>query len=331
MKNSPHSALVPVHVAVDLIASGVSLSVAGPEALLDQLPTGNWLGGTSSYFMADEGGVKSNERVFITRLPDEGVVTLAYYTPETLPRVLQDAPTNGFSFAIMPSGSEALRRFAAGCRNWEDILLKPIVGWVAGIDLAELGRQTPKIYNGRDGSKHTDVLIVAHVRLPDGRLASIETVNIFERDPRHVIRFPATAFEATDCTVNGETTTLAAFLVSHGNADGALPLIGDFGGASINVSVQSIDRATGRVAFYAPVFPDVEYYLAKPVGNYAARFAEELDRRANWDVAFSCNCILNFLHGSLEGKRTGALHGPVTFGEIAYMLHNQTMVILNIV
>jgi hypothetical protein len=48
------------------------------------------------------------------------------------------------------------------------------------------------------------------------------------------------------------------------------------------------------------------------------------------DVEFSCNCILNYLYGELEGKRTGALKGPMTFGEVAYQLLNQTMVYLKV-
>ncbi|MEO0003956.1 MAG: hypothetical protein RLZZ22_1648, partial [Pseudomonadota bacterium] len=44
------------------------------------------------------------------------------------------------------------------------------------------------------------------------------------------------------------------------------------------------------------------------------------------DVVFSCNCILNFLFGELEGKAIGGVEGPITFGEIGYQLLNQTMV-----
>ena len=47
-------------------------------------------------------------------------------------------------------------------------------------------------------------------------------------------------------------------------------------------------------------------------------------------VSFSCNCILNFLFGELEGQKIGDLHGPVTFGEIGYQLLNQTLVVLRI-
>ncbi len=45
-------------------------------------------------------------------------------------------------------------------------------------------------------------------------------------------------------------------------------------------------------------------------------------------VAFSCNCILDDLYSELAGKRTGIFTGPVTFGEIAYQLVNQTLAYL---
>jgi hypothetical protein len=37
---------------------------------------------------------------------------------------------------------------------------------------------------------------------------------------------------------------------------------------------------------------------------------------------------LNYLYANLEGKKTGHIVGPMTFGEIAYMLLNQTLVYL---
>ena len=50
--------------------------------------------------------------------------------------------------------------------------------------------------------------------------------------------------------------------------------------------------------------------------------------QGNENIAFSCNCILNYLYSELEGKQTGPITGPITFGEVAYQLLNQTMVYL---
>ena len=45
---------------------------------------------------------------------------------------------------------------------------------------------------------------------------------------------------------------------------------------------------------------------------------------------YSCNCILNYLYGEMEGKSVSGFTGPMTFGEIAYMLLNQTLVRLEL-
>jgi hypothetical protein len=39
---------------------------------------------------------------------------------------------------------------------------------------------------------------------------------------------------------------------------------------------------------------------------------------------------LNYAYADLEGKKTGSFVGPITFGEVAYMLLNQTLVYLSI-
>jgi hypothetical protein len=84
------------------------------------------------------------------------------------------------------------------------------------------------------------------------------------------------------------------------------------------------------VSLYAPVFPGVDYRLARPVPDYAAAFRARLAGYDASGAAFSCNCILNFLFGELEGKAIGGIEGPVTFGEIAYQLLNQTMVVVRL-
>ncbi len=40
--------------------------------------------------------------------------------------------------------------------------------------------------------------------------------------------------------------------------------------------------------------------------------------------------MLNYLYGELEGRRTGAVVGPMTYGEIGYQLLNQTLVYIEV-
>ena len=323
--------LITVSAAAERIRSGKPLAIAGPEAALDALPRGAWVGGTIPYFMAAEGGVVAQEgRVFVTELPTQGEVRIAHYGADAVGQIVVNGPDNGFSLAIVPAGSAAHRRFAEAAADDAQAFLKPTVGWVSGVHLSDLGKISPKVYDGRTGAKHEDGVVVAHVALPEAQLASIEIINIFEPDEGDVLRFFETSFEIHECLVNGERCSLAEYLQKHGADHGKLPLVGDFAGAHVNASVQSVDAASGKVVLYAPVFSGVDYRLAKPVKNYAESFRERLAGYNSQGAAFSCNCILNFLFGELEGKAIGGVQGPVTFGEIGYQLLNQTMVVLRI-
>lgn len=96
----------------------------------------------------------------------------------------------------------------------------------------------------------------------------------------------------------------------------------------INVSFRNADGEAGEVQFCAPPVPGVGYRLAEPQGDYVSTFAKRAGHAG--EKKMSCNCILDFLYGGLEGHSTGGFTGPVTFGEIAYVLLNQTLVKLDV-
>lgn len=324
--------MITVQAAAELIRSGASLSLAGPESALDQMPPGNWIGGTIPYFMVADGGVVVNEgKVFATDLSTIGAVSVACYGPDDLAGIAGHAPDNGFAITIIPAGSQCHQRFAADAANYEGAFLKPTVGWIAGVHLSDLGKATPKVYDGRTATKYEDRATVAYVSLPADKMAVVEIVNLFEPDSADLLRFKQTGFEITDCEVNGEPVNFASYVRQRGLDHGKLPLVGDYAGAHVNVSLQRVDAAGGKVALYAPVFSDVDYRFAKPVGDYTAAFRQRLALLDNTGAVMACNCILNFLFGELEGKAIGGVAGPVTFGEIAYQLLNQTMVVVRVV
>jgi hypothetical protein len=323
--------LISIATATELIRSGASLSLAGPESALDQLPAGNWSGGTIPYFMVAEGGTVVTEgKVFATNLSDIGEVRVASYRPAELDGIVNNAPDNGFSLTIIPASSQTHQRFAAEATNNPDAFLKPTVGWISGVHLSDLGRASPKVYDGRTATKYEDQAVVAYVSLPMEKMASLEIVNLFEPDAGDVLHFSETSFQVGECEVNGQRVGFADYLRSRGLDDGKLPLVGDYAGAHINVSLQSIDSTNGLVNLYAPVFPGVDYRFAKPVADYAGAFRARLATEDSQGVVMGCNCILNFLYGELEGKAIGGTQGPATFGEIAYQLLNQTMVMIRI-
>jgi hypothetical protein len=167
------------------------------------------------------------------------------------------------------------------------------------------------------------------VELPKSKLVEINIVNIFEQGDGDTITFPNDGFNATDVLINGQTKNFADYLLEN-SMDTRLPLVADLYGAMINTSFHSLNFAKRQVNFYAPVFAGFRYKLAKPVGDYVSHFLDEVPEGVGDNLIFACNCILNYLYAGLEGRKTAHFTGPITFGEIAYQLLNQTMAYLTI-
>ncbi len=306
----------------DKIASGAYLLLAGSEDALRKLPRGNWIAGTTTYFMAQAGGVCSESEIFVTEVPADAVeVQVAECAAEDLPSLCKDAPSNGYTFIIIPAGSPAHLAYAQDAPSYEGIFERPIAGWVAGVHISRIGKQSPKVFSGLSGAMSAARAVLMHVALPQGKFAELKIVNVFKPGSGDCFSFPSSGFSAQECLINGKPFSFARYLTDLKH-DSRFPLTADYNGSMINVSLQSIDADTVR--FYAPVFSGVKYRLAEPVLDYAASFRSAVHQRRGTE-AFSCGCILNYLYGELEGKQTGLI-GPVTFGEIAHQLLNQTAV-----
>ena len=315
--------------AVQKIKGGKNLLLAGDEKALRQLPRGSWIGGTIPYFVGEEGGLFSQDRVWITEWPASvASAEVKVYTSKTVSQVYADIPDRGFAFVMIPGMSPTHLGFALEAPGYDQFAMRPLLGWITGVNLAELGKVSPKVFVGMTGEVVEDGCVAMHVKLQPGKLADLGIVNLFRQGVGDSIRFATTGFSAKDAVINGKRENLADYLERiHANTQ--LPLVADYLGAMVNVSFQNVDKEKKEVAFYAPVFAGVEYKLAAPVGNYIQDFAGHIPQGLD-GVAFSCNCILNYLYSELEGKKTGAFVGPVTFGEVAYQLLNQTLVYLKI-
>ncbi|MGP8198652.1 MAG: two-component system sensor histidine kinase NtrB [Limisphaerales bacterium] len=311
------------------ITAGQSLMLAGEEELLAALPPGNWIGGTTPYFMAADGGCLCKDKIFVTEFPGEFQASTHTYSTAELPGVYHDTGEGTVSFIILPAYSSAHTEFALHASRYADFALHPLVGWIAGIDRAMEGKAAPKVFCGGP-QPLGDAAVVMCLKLPADRLPQINIINLFQPDDSDAICFPATGFSATTAVINGQEQNFGEYL-QRINADTRLPLVANYSGAMVNVSLKSLDPQNGRVNFCAPVVAGIEYRLASPVKDYVSEFKTRLKDTSPDNVLFSCNCIHNYLYSKLEGHRTGALVGPVTFGEIAYQLLNQTLVFVEIV
>ncbi len=317
---------------MDEIAAGKILLLAGDEGLLAQLPKGHWIGGTIPYFISsDQGGLLSSDKIFATDISDIAEsVTLKKYDADTLGTVYMDAGDGGFSFIIIPASSPAHVSFALNAPNYSDFGSQPLVGWISGVKLDDLGKIKPKVFSGVTGNSYEDEALVMHVTLAPGKAIDVGIINIFEQGEGDTLTFNQDAFSTETVMVNGVKRNFAEYIAEN-ELDIKLPLVADYCGALINISFQAVSPEDG-VSFYAPVFSGVRYKHAKHFDDYAAAFSKQLmdNNVAGKKIAFSCNCILNYLYSGLEGKKTDPFVGPITFGEIAYQLLNQTLVYIDI-
>ncbi len=313
-----------------LIASGKRLLLAGEETLLKQLPAGNWIGGSIPYFMTEQGGLSTQYLIYVTELPDFIVeASIKVYEAASLANVYQDMPPNGFSVIIIPAFCATHLDFALHAPEYPGFATHPLIGWISGVHLHDMGRVAPKVFDGQTTSRLEDGAVVLHVTLPPDKVAEVGILNIFEQSDGDTITFPQNGFSAREAYVNGVPINFAEYLVKN-RLDTDLPLVADYFGALVNVSFEHIDLVEQEVRFYAPVFAGVSYKHARPVDNYVEQFTSRIPLHLDRSPTFSCNCILNYVYSELEGKRTGDITGPITFGEVAYQLLNQTMVYLTI-
>ena len=308
------------------IESGGLFHIAGTEELLRKLPKGKWIGVSTEYFMAKEGGKVSGDLLFVTEFPYE-TFSIKSYDASDIHNVAADAFDHGFSIVIIPFDSAVHREYAENAAEFEDMFLKDIAGWISGVNLGIEG-QTPIAVDGIAGEAFSDKAVVLHIDVPGDKTIIINIVNIFDRDEDSpVITFAKGGFTAKNCYIDGKETAFADYIADN-NIDTRLPIVGNYSGAGVNISFRSIEN--GIVNFYAPVFEGIEYKLAKSIPDYSLAFHNHLEGISDASAVFSCNCILNFLYGELEGKSIEAFTGPITFGEIAYQLVNQTLVYVSV-
>ncbi len=321
--------LVSIDEANALIETGRPIHIAGDETALRGLKRGNWIGGTIPYFLTRSGGVVEREKVFISRFPDEVAdVTIQTVDIGHILAIAGDAPRNGFSLIIVPGLSDIHTAYALTANNMPGIFEHPIVGWTAGVHLDDIGKVSPKVFDGTTGEAFDNRIVVMHANLPPGKLAKVGTINPFRSGSGDEIVFPESGFSAKACTINGDADDFYDYAVRT-RLDTKLPLITTRSNTRINVSFRSLDDESRSVNFYAPVSRGLVYRQAAPMPDYRAALIEATEQ-LDFSPAFSCNCILNYVYGRLEGTQYIPVPGPATFGEVAHILLNQTLVYLQI-
>ncbi len=312
---------------VAFIKQGFILALAGDEKALSKLPNGNWIAGTIPYFINADGGTFEQTKIFVNKLSTNTNFKIIDYSEKDIANIAKDSFDNGYSLLILPPFQKVHETYALQTENLEGLYNNPIMGWVAGTYLNS--EDTPKTFNGQTGEISAEKGIAIHVELPENKFAQINIINIFEKnDESDEIKFYHDGFDASSCMINGKDQNLADYIIDN-KINTQLPLQSDYMGAAINVSIKEIDAENKKVSFFAPIFKNNSYKFPKNVSDYTQEFGKHT-KDIHVNNEFSCLCILNYLYGELENKKIINFTGPATFGEIAYILVNQTLVTLSI-
>lgn len=318
--------LYTVEEVSGLINEGRTLLLSGDESLLNELPDGNWVGGTIPYFMTTGGGLFTQEHIYVNDISDVvSDFSIVAYDENDINQIVTDSYDNGFTYVILPALTKVWSKYALESPEWRNLYVNPIIGWVSGVKYEDFGSQQPKTFIGNKSSANKAAVL--HASLPQDKIARTEIINVYEQGNGDNIFFEKRGFGNNECLINGEKRNLYDYLVEN-KIDETLPLVASYAGARLNVG--SIwDKEKKRADLFAPVFPETVYRVAKHRNiDYADEFKERLSGSDASNMIFSCTCLFNYVNFGLEGKNIANVSGPVTFGEIAYHVVNQTFVYL---
>ena len=320
--------LLSLEQTSQMIAAGRKLILAGSNKLLPQLPEGDWIAGTSPFFIDSDGGQVCLDKIFVTDVTDyQEEIRIQTYDENTLKNVYADGFDNGFTVLIIPPSSKVHYDFALNAPDYKDFAVRPLMGWISCHEETEDEKIiSGKIFAGSNKSS-SDVLAVAmHVKLPKEKYADLNLFHIYSQGQGDKMEFLKSGFKAKNILINGKEWNVSEYIRTK-NIDPTLPIIANYNSAMINVSLAAV--MPDSITMFAPVFKGVEYRLANPVDRVAA--LKDVNKKyASVTPFYSVICILCYLYGKLEGQKLGGIIGPVTHGEICYQLVNQTIVTLDI-
>ena len=294
----------------DMILAGDNLLLAGDAKLLSQLPAGNWIGGSTTFFILyPENKTTSNEKIFVNQLPRFVTdVDIKEYDETSVKTIFNNGRQNSFTVLIMPWFTPIAVEYSLNSPYYEKFALHPVCGWLAGLSLEN---QTDKSYvlSGWAPGVLSEKGIAMQVMLPKDKYVDINIFNAYKQGNGDSIVFDYSSLTLTYAIINGKKRNLAQYLreVEHKSL---FPLVANYSGAMINITILNVGET--EVTVSAPVFQGVDYRLA--VANDEIAEPELISDK----IILSVTCVGNYIQSDICRKYFNKMNGPAVFGEIAY-------------
>ena len=210
MKNE----MLTVAEAAKRIEAGDVMVLAGAAELLTQLPRGNWIGGTTVYFVTETGGAVVRDRLFCTTFSEAKGATPRHLEPAELSKIADGYAPHGVTMIMIPAFSIAHSNFAVDGQTYPGLFDQPLAGWITGVHLDEIGTRAPMVYDGATGQGHDEGAVLLHVALPETAQIDLDILNIFAQGEQAdlTFTFPDSGFAAKTAVVNGVAVDFAKYI-----------------------------------------------------------------------------------------------------------------------
>ena len=306
-----------------MILAGDKLLLAGDAKLLSQLPAGNWIGGSTPFFILyPENRTTSFDKIFVSQLPSFVTkVEVREYDETNIQTIFKDGQQNGFTVLIMPYASPVAVEYSINATNYEDFAIYPVCGWISGQPLEIIMTEKSYTASGLAPGVLSEKGVAMHITLPESKYAEVHIFNPYKQGDGDGITFEESSLMVKDAMINGEKRNFAEYLRGIGY-DMQMPLIANYSGAMINDVICAIDGA--EVPMSAPVFKHVDYRLGLVDDNIVE------PTLLSEKIIFSVTCIGNFIQPHICEQYLRKMNGPVVFGEIAYQQIGQTTVYVTV-
>lgn len=320
--------LFDVSTISQLIRQGHVLVIAGTEEVLTQLPQGEWIGGVSRRFLTEEGACQESDVAYIYDF-SEYIASARISTHQSyeLDGLYTNHGPSTFTYVILPAFAMVHRAFSINAVTEIEHFSSPVVGWVAGVNLGGEEMSEPLVFDGTKLRMYTERMVALRGTLKEGLEASVEVLNPFVPGDGDTLVFDQPTFVVRECLINGVRRNIAEYWREI-NPDPGLPLVTTIRNAHVNVHPLRPLGITSLI-MAASVIPNVEYRLAKPDPDFRAHFRAIAEAVSPGRIA-TVHCSANYDLLDLEGEKLGSLKGAFTYGEVAYVLMNQTSVNLRI-
>jgi hypothetical protein len=309
----------------DMILAGKHLLLAGDAKLLKHLPKGDWIGGSTPYFIVQPGiRTTSFDKIFVNKLPDCVTKTeIAEYDETDIQNIFTDGTHNGLTVLILPYSSPVSNEYARNATRYPNFAMHPVFGWLTGEEMGVVhtGEERSFTISGLGNGLSTKKAVAMRITLPKTKYAEIQIFNPFKQGSGDKIEFDCSELTVRDAIINGEKRNFAEYLREN-NIDLNMPMSANYSGTLLNNVVVAV--VEDGVMLSAPAFENLEY-----------RFAE-LDPDVtepsliNDKIFFAASCVAYFLQPALSDKYLRQINCPIVFGEIAYQMVGMTTIYVTI-